>query len=560
MKKCFLRLFAIIIVVCMLICGCNDVPENAVSVPDAESKAPAEKLPVSSPDSVAVTDFAVNLFKASGKDGENTLISPLSVLIALSMTANGAENDTLIQMENVLGMPVNELNDFIKTYSASLPQGEKYKLNLANSIWFKDGFPVNDEFLQINESYYGAGVYQKPFDDSTVKEINDWVNEKTEEMIPEILKEIPEDVIMYLINALAFEAEWAEKYSEYSVGEGTFTKEDGTVQTIEMMRSMEGKYISDENAEGFIKYYKDGKYAFAVLLPKEGMRVADYLKTLEGDTLNNTLSSPQNLSVYAGLPKFETEFDEEMSDILKSMGMTDAFDRDVADFSGISTEKGKNIFISRVLHKTFISVAEEGTKAGAVTAVEMTDESAPHIDKTIILDRPFVYMLIDCETNIPFFMGTLMSIDEVPETEITEHTFEAQYIRADGYHDEFEYPIVKVIRSVEDLNAHYEEYKDYFLLDGGGLGNPPTFKEACEKYDDEFFNKKLLILVLLEEGSGSIHHEVKSVKTSGSNVEIDIEVNIPEVCTDDMAEWHIMIEVDKDSGIEKGDNIKVNLS
>ena len=290
------------------------------------------------------------------------------------------------------------------------------------------------------------------------------------------------------------------------------------------------------------------------------MRVADYLKTLEGDTLNNTLSSPQNLSVYAGLPKFETEFDVEMSDILKAMGMTDAFDPDVADFSGISTEKGENIFISRVLHKTFISVAEEGTKAGAVTAVEMEDESAPHIDKTIILDRPFVYMLIDCETNIPFFMGTLMSIDEVPETEITEHTFEAQYIRADGYHSEFEYPIVKVIRSVEDLNAHYEEYKDYFLLDGGGLGNPPTFKEACEKYDDEFFNKKLLILVLLEEGSGSIHHEVKSVKTSGSNVEIDIEVNIPEVCTDDMAEWHIIIELNRDCGIDYDDNIKVNLS
>ncbi len=414
-KNIFASITALVILICLL-CGCHQPAGGTVSVPEESSRPVTDKLPVSSPDSESATDFAVRLFKASNKEGENTLISPLSVLVALSMTANGAAENTLVQMENVLGMPVDELNGFIKAYSASLPRGEKYMLNLANSIWLDNGFPANDEFLQTNTDYYGADIYERPFNNNkTLDEINDWVNQKTEEMIPEILDEIPEDAVMYLINALAFEAEWEEMYGEYSVRENEFTKENGEKQTIQMMYSMESKYISDENAEGFIKYYKDGKYAFAVLKPKEGMSVAEYVETLNGEKLNQTLSDAQSISVNAGLPKFETEYDVEMSDILKAMGMTDAFDKEVADFTGISTLKGKELFIGRVLHKTFISVCEKGTKAGAATVVEVMDECAPMYEKTIILDSPFVYMLIDCENNIPFFIGTLMSVDSVPE-------------------------------------------------------------------------------------------------------------------------------------------------
>ena len=412
-KNVFASVTALVILICLL-CGCNQPADVTVSVPEESSRPVTDKLPVASPDSKSATDFAVRLFKASNEEGKNTLISPLSVLVALSMTANGAAENTLVQMENVLGMPVDELNGFIKAYSASLPRGEKYKLNLANSIWLDNGFPANDEFLQTNTDYYGTGIYERPFnDDKTLDEINDWVNKKTEEMIPEILDEIPEDAVMYLINALAFEAEWEEMYGEYSVRENEFTKENGEKQTIQMMYSIESKYISDENAEGFIKYYKDGKYAFAVLKPKEGMSVAEYVETLNGEKLNKTLSEAQSISINAGLPKFETEYDVEMSDILKAMGMTDAFDKNVADFTGISTLKGEELFIGRVLHKTFISVCEKGTKAGAATVVEVQDECAPMYEKTIILDSPFVYMLIDCENNIPFFIGTLMSVDSV---------------------------------------------------------------------------------------------------------------------------------------------------
>ncbi len=225
----------------------------------------------------AVTDFALRLFKESMGEGENTLISPLSVLIALSMTANGADNETLLQMEAVLGMPISQLNTWSSNYMANLPEKEKYKLSLANSIWFKDDptFVVNEDFLQTNADYYGAGIYKAPFDDSTLKEINKWVEDNTDGMIKDILDQIPEDAVMYLINALAFDAEWQDIYREYQMKEGQFTTEDGTVRDVKLMYSTENRYLHDDKAEGFIKYYKDRKYAFAALLPNEGVSVSE---------------------------------------------------------------------------------------------------------------------------------------------------------------------------------------------------------------------------------------------------------------------------------------------
>ena len=362
-----------------------------------------------------VTDFAIRLFKASEESGKNTLISPLSVLCALAMTANGAEKETLAQMEEVLGMTTEELNLYLYSYMQNLPQGEKYKLSLANSIWFTEDerFTVNQDFLQTNANYYGADIYKAPFDNQTLKDINNWVKQNTDEMIPEILDKIPDEAIMYLVNALAFEAEWMEIYEKQQVRDGKFTKEDGTKQDVEFMYGTEGTYLEDENAIGFKKYYKGGKYAFVAMLPNEGVSVSEYIASLNGESLNALLSNPQYGTVYTSIPKFETEYTVEMAEILKGMGMTEAFDMYNADFEGLGTSTAGNIYISRVLHKTFISVGEKGTKAGAATVVEMADGAAaePQEPKEVYLDRPFVYMLIDCENNIPFFIGTMMDVN-----------------------------------------------------------------------------------------------------------------------------------------------------
>ena len=362
-----------------------------------------------------VTDFAIRLFKASNENGKNTLISPLSVLCALAMTANGAEEETLAQMEEVLGMTTDELNLYLYSYMKNLPQGDKYKLSLANSIWFTEDerFTVNQDFLQTNADYYGADIYKAPFDKQTLKDINNWVKQNTDEMIPEILDQIPSEAIMYLVNALAFEAEWSEIYEKHQVKDGEFTKEDGTKQDVKFMYGSEGTYFEDEKATGFMKRYKGGKYAFVAMLPNEGVSVSEYIASLDGESLNALLAKPQYGTVHTSIPKFETEYKVEMSEILQDMGMTEAFDMYNADFEGLGTSTGGNIYISRVLHKTFISVGEKGTKAGAATIVEMKDGAAaePTEPKEVYLDRPFVYMLVDCENNIPFFIGTMMDVN-----------------------------------------------------------------------------------------------------------------------------------------------------
>ena len=366
-----------------------------------------------SPQNAAVPDVAIRLFQASEEIGENTLISPLSVLCALSMTANGAENETLQQMETVLGMTTQELNLYLYSYKQSLPQGEKYKLSLANSIWFTEDerFTVNHDFLQANADYYGASIYKTPFNDQTCKDINNWVKQNTDEMIPKILDRVSEDAVMYLVNALAFEAEWMEVYEKNQVKDGEFTKEDGTKQNVVFMHGSESTYLDDENATGFMKMYKGGKYAFVAMLPNEGVSISDYAASLDGAALNTMLSNPQYTEVKTAIPKFEADDSIEMSDILKTMGMEDAFDPTKAAFEGIGTSTNGSICISRILHKTFISVSEKGTKAAAATVVEMEDCGIPEVPKMIYLDRPFVYMLIDCENNIPFFIGTLMDAE-----------------------------------------------------------------------------------------------------------------------------------------------------
>lgn len=361
-----------------------------------------------------VTDFTIRLFKASEESGKNTLISPLSVLCALAMTANGAEEETLQQMEEVLGMTTEDLNLYLYSYMKNLPQGDKYKLSLANSIWFTEDerFTVNQDFLQTNADYYGADIYKAPFNEQTKKDINNWVKQNTDEMIPEILDRVPVDAIMYLVNALAFEAEWSAIYKKDQVREGVFTKEDNTKQNVDFMYGSEGTYLEDENAAGFMKYYKGGKYAFVAMLPDEGVSVSDYIASLTGESVNALLTNPQHTTVYTAIPKFETEYSVEMSEILKDMGMPKAFDPNNAEFEGLGTSSAGNIFISRVLHKTFISVGEKGTTAGAATVVEMADGAAaePQEPKEIYLNRPFMYMLIDCENNIPFFIGTMMDV------------------------------------------------------------------------------------------------------------------------------------------------------
>lgn len=401
---------------CLILTGCGS--GSAVKADNLMENVKADTVETNADltgeNGAVVTDFGVRLFQQSLEADKNILVSPLSVICALAMTANGARGETLSQMETVLGLPVPDLNAYLHTYLNALPTGDKYKLSAANSIWFKDdgSFTVSQSFLQTNADWYGAGIFKAPFDSSTRDDINLWVRDHTDEMIEHILDEIPADAVMYLVNALAFDAEWETIYEADEVRDGKFTTEDGSARDVEMMYSLEHKYIDDSSAAGFIKYYADRKYAFAALLPDKGTSVADYAATLSGAKLSKLLSNPVDVPVDTAIPKFTTEYSTEMGTVLRAMGMTDAFSTD-AQFSGIGTSTKGNLFISRVLHKTFISLDEKGTKAGAASAVEMLTESAQELPqnlKTVHLDRPFIYLLIDCEANLPVFMGMVMDV------------------------------------------------------------------------------------------------------------------------------------------------------
>ncbi|NLD16803.1 MAG: serine protease [Tissierellia bacterium] len=385
----------------------NATPQNAKDIlADVDANKVDTKDSLTPENSAKITDFGVKLLQSSlNSDKDNVLVSPISVIYALGMTANGADGDTLKEMENTFGLPIDELNSYMNAYLKTLKSDDKYKLNIANSIWVRKGvgFEPKSDFLQKNKDYYNAKIYEAAFDSNTVKEINSWVKDNTSGMIDSIIEKIPEEARMYLINALALEAEWEKKYSEGQVQKDDFTKEDGKTKEIDFMYGSENSYIEGENEKGFLKYYVDRKYSFVALLPNEGITIKNYVESLNGEKIHKLLNETKEVKVNTSIPKFENEFSISLNDGLKNMGIKKAFDANESDLSKI----GKNLMISNVLHKTYISVHEQGTKAGAVTAVEVGVTSMPvEKPKEVYLNRPFVYMIVDTENNVPLFIGT----------------------------------------------------------------------------------------------------------------------------------------------------------
>lgn len=404
----------------LFLAGCGSrACGNKVLAEDLMADMRADVQPVSveandgEVEALAVTEFSVRLFQESREEGENTLVSPLSVLCALAMTANGARGETMAQMETLFGMPISELNEYLYVYTQALPEGKTYQLNLANSLWIRDDgrIQVEEDFLRTNATWYDAGVYQAPFDNSTVKDINAWVSENTDGMIDHVLDRVPEETVLYLINALCFEAQWKNIYYEHQVRDGVFTTEEGDARDVELMYSNEYQYLEDDKAAGFMKFYDDEAYAFVALLPKEGVRLRDYIASLTGENLRTMLSNVRDTKVETAIPKFQSEYTVEMKEILQTLGMTDAFDPEQADLSGIGETSTGLLYINQVLHKTYIAMDEQGTKAGAATVVATGEGAAPPTEvKTVYLDRPFLYLIVDREAGLPVFMGTVMDI------------------------------------------------------------------------------------------------------------------------------------------------------
>ncbi len=394
-----------------------------ISEPMAMGKRTDEKF------AAAEMNLGVELLKKcfdpNSANKKNSLLSPLSISAALAMTANGADGDTLDEMEKVLGngLTIDQLNDYMAYYFQTLPDHPSEKLYVANSVWFRDDptFKVYDDFLNKNVKYYGSQLYKAPFDDSTVLDVNSWVNEHTKGMIPTLLKKgqlssTDKRMMMMLINTLYFECDWADPYIQSY--DGVFNAYNGSENAVKCMYSQEAHYYDLGDADAFDKPFAGGDYKFVGILPHDDIK--KYVMGLDADKLIEGLSEyedPEKIELHVMIPKFKYSFDASLKYVLPELGMNSAFDPLKADFSKIndlSVEGAQPLYIDDVLHKTRIEVCEKGVKASAATAVELACGAASPEEKRIIyieLDRPFVYMILD-RNNVPVFIGAASDISE----------------------------------------------------------------------------------------------------------------------------------------------------
>ncbi len=365
----------------------------------------------------AVTDFALSLLREERSGSVSVLLSPVSILNALGMVANGASGTTLKQIETATGMSLHQLNDFLYTYRMSLPADSKTcKAALANSAWLRDTFRVEDAFLRSCVNYYSAEVYRSAFDGGLVTDLNRWVSKKTDGMISDLLEKEPgAQTMLYLVNAACFDAKWETPYTKENVRtDGIFTAASGKRQTADYLDSHETIYLSSNNVSGFLKPYDGGKYAFVALVPDEGVTLADYLRNLTGEHLYQLITDHHYADVQASIPKFTARSELELEEPLRAAGISDLFDVSAADLRGLgSAPNGNTLYVNSVLHKTYLELDENGTKAAAATSLDVNGGAAPPSEdvKTVTLDRPFLYMVVDTHACVPLFMGTVTSME-----------------------------------------------------------------------------------------------------------------------------------------------------
>ena len=414
MFKNIIKTLALVLFMLMLVTACTPVKGQIYSRDSSISwpKAPDE---IDSEFRSSLIDFAWDLFKISSKNEGNILISPASVYLALGMTCNGADGETRQAMAAALkaaDISIEEFNRACRDYISILRvMGDKTELSVANSIWYKNGFPVSDDFLQINADYFDAHVQSLDFNNPKAPEtINNWVKEKTNNTIDNIINEIEKNVIMYLVNAVYFNSKWKVPFDPQLTRRRNFNSPGGIQNPHFMYRHGKMDYFNVNGIRGVILPYDDGRFKFFAMLPENNTEIRSFIQELDGDKIYDCLTSSENQEVDLYLPKFKTEFEDELKDELSSMGMEIAFDPYKADFSLMTNKSMESgISISRVIHKTFCRVDEEGTEASALTAMEMP-VSAPIEVIELVFDRPFVYGIIDEVTGAPLFLGIMENL------------------------------------------------------------------------------------------------------------------------------------------------------
>lgn len=412
MKKRLIKLIALVMCAAMLTgCAASGEVKNLTDGVNAADVTLPEVT-----DYTMIGDLGAGLMQyAAAQEAENPVLSPLSAYLCLAMLMPGANENTKAEFEKILGADWDYVSALAADIAAQLEKtGGSTKLDLANSIWTDDDKAViEEEWLKTVKAYFGPDIYSADLpSDGALKAINKWVNDKTNGMIPKLHDEnYDKDTIMVLLNALYMKAEWAHKFEGQDTYDREFTKADGSAVTVPFMNMFEAyeSYIKTDDAEGIMLPYDDGRLAFIALKPDDG-DARKYAAGFTGAKLKEALAAAKaDTFVTVNMPKFDTEYSVYLTDALKAMGMTDAFDPFLADLTGAGRGVDGPLYISYVFQRVKVDVNEEGTEAAAVTEIATAERCALPADEPIVLtfDKPFVYAIVDTETGVPLFMGVM---------------------------------------------------------------------------------------------------------------------------------------------------------
>jgi serine protease inhibitor len=363
-------------------------------------------------------DFAFRLLhKLLEKEPDDSFFaSPLSISTAFAMAINGAAGETREEMIDFFGhrgMTVDEINRAFRDLILLLTTlDEQVRFDIANSVWYREGYPVLQEFLDVNKEYFDAEVRPLDFGRPDAPDIiNAWINEKTEGLIEKMIDQIGPDVIMYLINAIYFNGDWTVQFNPDDTRDEPFTRGDGSKVQVPMMRVADSfRYHIDEEWTALDLWYGEAGFSFTALLPtgaSDPGLLGQMGQELTFGRFEAIVSDLKQDTVNVYMPKFEIDYEiEEFPKDLKAMGLVKPFDGRVADFSNITREEP--LVISDVMHRAVIKLDEEGTEAAAVTVIEFSRVSSGSGEPsriTIRLDRPFLFFIRENTSNTVSFMG-----------------------------------------------------------------------------------------------------------------------------------------------------------
>ena len=411
------NLIAVMIVTAFMlvaVSGCTTAVESGVVSAAAtpahgdKSAAPDEELVA------AINEFGFDLLQETSAEGENTIVSPFSVATALSMTHAGARGMTAEEMAEVLhvsGMEPERLHKSWADLLASSLSEDAATLRIANSLWADEGAPFETEFLDVNRNNFGAEIrtldLQAP---GAADEVNSWVSEQTEELIPEIVDEFDNAAVMELVNAIYFLGDWELPFEAEATRDETFTLANGDEIDVPMMHAFESwQYADSIDYQAVRMAYEGGTHAAYVIVPRDAS-TWELLEDTDAAHLQVMRERMEEQDGSVTMPVFELEWGDDLAAPLEQMGMASAFGS-AADFSGISRELAEfpGLNISHVQHKTYLRVDEEGTEAAAATSVGVGAMSVAPATEPFELraDKPFIFALMDEQSGTLLFLGVI---------------------------------------------------------------------------------------------------------------------------------------------------------